>query len=204
MGNIDSHSIAAIPIIMYFNDTELGLGTAFLWTEKNSHYLITNWHNVSGKDPFTGKHTSKTAAEPNKIVAWMHEKTALGSKINKVIPIRDEDGVPKWFIHPTHGNKIDVVALPVPEYQDVEVYAVNLLPESDLLFRVGMDIFILGFPFGLGLGTLPVWKRGSVATEPELVPTDCLHILVDSASRPGMSGSPVFLRSWGGYTYWQT
>jgi hypothetical protein len=41
-----------------------------------------------------------------------------------------------------------------------------------------------------------VWKRGSIASEPDLVKLTTQYYLIDTASRPGMSGSPVILRSW--------
>lgn len=42
---------------------------------------------------------------------------------------------------------------------------------------------------------MPVWKQGSFASEPYLAPDhDQLYLIVDSASRPGMSGSPVIQR----------
>jgi hypothetical protein len=56
---------------------------------------------------------------------------------------------------------------------------------------------VLGYPFGPGKTGLPVWKRGSIASEPDLVPHVENYLLVDTASRPGMSGSPVILRSYG-------
>src|SRR6516225_7224252 len=60
-----------------------------------------------------------------------------------------------------------------------------------------MDVYILGYPFGIGPVGLPVWKRGSMASEPDVLLPVQLHLLVDTASRPGMSGSPVIRRSWG-------
>jgi hypothetical protein len=61
---------------------------------------------------------------------------------------------------------------------------------------VGMDVFILGYPFGAQPPAFPIWKRGSIASEPYLVHSTTGYYLVDTASRPGMSGSPVILRSW--------
>ena len=104
MPTIDQYSVAAIPIEMYFNDTFLSIGTAFLWAQDDRLFLITNWHNVSGKDPNTGEHLSKTAAEPNRIKVWFNRKNQLGDKFAKFVPIRDTQGVPVWFVHPQHGN----------------------------------------------------------------------------------------------------
>jgi hypothetical protein len=58
--------------------------------------------------------------------------------------------------------------------------------------EAGLDCFILGHPEGItGPVFTPVWKRGSIATEPHPnQPT----FLVDSATRQGMSGSPVIAR----------
>ena len=67
---------------------------------------------------------------------------------------------------------------------------------ADLLVTIGMDVFVLGYPFGTGKTGLPIWKRGSIASEPDLVPHVESYLLVDTASRPGMSGSPVILRTY--------
>ena len=43
---------------------------------------------------------------------------------------------------------------------------------------------------------LPRLETGNIASEPDLVPLGPKHLLVDTASLPGMSGSPVIRRSW--------
>jgi hypothetical protein len=196
---IDPYSLAALPIEMYFNSTKLSVGTAFIWKFETRFFLITNWHNVSGKDPNTGKHLSRTAAEPNLLRVWFNAKGAIGNKIAKPLTIRNSDGKPLWMVHPNHGNKVDVVALPLDPLPNVEEYPVNDLPSDDLAIMVGMDVFVLGYPFGLGPSGFPVWKRGSLASEPNLSPDAQLQMFVDTASRPGMSGSPVIRRSWVGH-----
>jgi Trypsin-like peptidase domain len=196
MSVIDQYSVAAIPIEMFFNQTWLALATGFVWAQDGEPFLITNWHNVSGKDPNTGRHVSREAAEPNKLKIWFNQKDNLGSKSPKLVSIRDSHDAPLWFVHPRYGSKVDIVALPLQDFPDVEMYAINTLAEKDLAVQIGFDVFILGFPFGIGPGGFPIWKRGSIASEPELVPTTQLHVFVDTASRPGMSGSPVVRRSW--------
>ena len=68
-----------------------------------------------------------------------------------------------------------------------------------MLVVVGMDTFILGYPFGIAVSALPIWKRASIASEPNLGIGGESFFYVDTASRPGMSGSPVILRTWGGF-----
>jgi hypothetical protein len=79
----------------------------------------------------------------------------------------------------------------------IHFYSINNMGSPDLLVGIGMDVFVLGYPFGPGKTGLPVWKRGSIASEPDLVPQVENYLLVDTASRPGMSGSPVILRTYG-------
>jgi hypothetical protein len=196
MPTIDEYSLVAIPIQTLFHATELGVGTAFIWGLNGSHWLITNWHNVSGRDPNTGKHLSPTAAEPNKLRVWFNVKGLLGNKIAKEIDIRNANNSPLWLVHPKHKNKVDVVAVAIQNYADVDMYPINTLSQMDLVVQIGIDVFILGFPFGIGPGGFPIWKRGSIASEPELAGVTQLHIFIDTASRPGMSGSPVIRRSW--------
>jgi Trypsin-like peptidase domain len=193
---IDEYSLAAIPIQMLFNATELSVGTAFIWKLNDSHWLITNWHNVSGRDPNTGKHLSRTAAEPNKLRVLFNVRGQLGPKVVKKLEIRNASNAPLWLVHPTHKNQIDVVAVAIQNYADVDMYAINTLSQLDLAVRIGVDVFVLGFPFGLGPAGFPVWKRGSIASEPKLPSAIQRHLFVDTASRPGMSGAPVIRRSW--------
>jgi hypothetical protein len=194
---IDEYSLASFPIEMFFNETNLSLGTAFTWEQGGRYFLITNWHNVSGRDANTEKHLSSTAAEPNRIRAWLNRKNEIGNKVAKDVVIRNQDNSPLWLVHPNYKNKIDVVALPLESLEDVEMYPINRMSNSGLALQIGMDVFVLGYPFGIGPGGFPVWKRGSIATEPQLSPGSQLHIFIDTASRPGMSGSPVICRSWG-------
>jgi len=70
------------------------------------------------------------------------------------------------------------------------------LANAALRIAVGMEVFVLGYPFEIKMPAYPVWKRGSIASEPVLVRQTENYMLVDTASRPGMSGAPVIRRSW--------
>ena len=196
MATIDQYSVATVPIQIFFRKTELSLGTAFVWQDGSDLFLVTNWHNVSGRDPFSGKHLSATASEPDRLRIWWNTKGSLGNKFAEDHPLRETNGFPLWFVHPQYRNQVDVVALPVVAPTQADMYPINQMPSDKLLLQIGMDVFILGYPFGIGHGGLPIWKRGSVASEPEIIDANRPVIFVDSASRPGMSGSPVIRRSW--------
>jgi hypothetical protein len=56
-------------------------------------------------------------------------------------------------------------------------------------------VYVLGYPYDINGGKeLPIWKRGSIATEPSINIDNLPKILIDTATRPGMSGSPVIYR----------
>lgn len=61
---------------MYFGETLLSSGTAILAANnKESHCaLITNRHNVTGRNQETGKCISPNAAVPDNIVIYFHKK----------------------------------------------------------------------------------------------------------------------------------
>jgi hypothetical protein len=202
MSSVDKYSIATIPLYQAFGTTDLGLATGFVWAESGRHYLVTNWHVVTGKDPFTGKSLSPTAAEPDRLQILWHKKNAVskdatGPRVKLDEMLRDEDGRPRWLVHPHFGNKVDVVAIPLIVSDEVELFPINALKSDDLAVVVGMDVFVVGYPYGLSATELPVWKRGSIASEPEVADGAQQYILIDTASRPGMSGSPVIRRSYG-------
>jgi hypothetical protein len=101
------------------------------------------------------------------------------------------------MVHPT--KRVDVAILPIPsgaERPSITLYPLNILANSRLRIEIGMEVFILGYPFEIRRPAYPVWKRGSIASEPDLARLTENYILVDTASRPGMSGSPVVRRSW--------
>jgi hypothetical protein len=109
---------------------------------------------------------------------------------------------PKWFIHKTFGYKVDVVAIPVCSKKEIPEHVfINPINSYNFDFNppeVGDDVFVLGYPFNLNGGMeLPIWKRGSIATEPYFDLDNIPKILIDTATRPGMSGSPVIYQRTG-------
>lgn len=59
---------------------------------------------------------------------------------------------------------------------------------------------MLGYPKGLsGGGLFPIWKRATLTTEPAVNIDGLPKMLIDIATREGMSGSPVFAVNKGMY-----
>jgi hypothetical protein len=112
------------------------------------------------------------------------------------IPLYDGDQA-LWSEHRTRQN-VDVVAIKfdVTQLADFANRSINTLEqEGRLAAYTGMDCYVLGYPEGMiGPGWTPIWKRGSIATEPDYDFRNMPGFLIDTATRRGMSGSPVIVR----------
>ena len=177
------------------------LGTGFLWKRSPDFFLVTNWHNVTGRNSITGDFLGSFA--PNFVTVGLKTvqreesgRTWVGS-FRCDIPIRSGDEEPLWLEHPS-GREVDCVLLPI-KIPNIDRLANKMANECDYEARytptVGDDCFIVGYPKGvMGRVETPIWKRASIATEPALDHEHRPMFLVDSATRPGMSGSPVVVR----------
>lgn len=195
---IDPYSLSAVPVEQFFGGTPLGNATAFVWERKGKLYLITNWHVVTCRNSETGVSLAAHAGEPNRLRALFHPQEGRFDIYPHDINLRDSDGNPTWLFHPVHKRNVDVVAIPITQTEGEGILRpINRLAQERLSVQVGMDVFVLGYPFGPAPPSFPVWKRGSIASEPDLVRLGRKFYLVDTASRPGMSGAPVILRSYG-------
>lgn len=103
-----------------------------------------------------------------------------------------------WWEHPTRGQAVDVAVLPLAGDQRFKVVAAltDTTEALDMAIYVGQEVFIIGYPLDAKItGQLPIWKRGTIASEPNYPVSGEPKLLVDSLSRPGMSGSPVIART---------
>ncbi len=196
---IDRYSATTTQIEMYFNEQALSVGTGFFWRRGLQVFLVTNWHNVSGKDNLTGKHLSETLGEPNKLYFRSFENGDPNRPVKFVKQLVDDSGRPLWLEHPIHKRNVDVVCLGLGEFPGA-LCVNDEVNEDPFAHEIAMDAFILGYPHGVGAMGFPLWKRASIASEPHFDIDDLPLFYVDSASAKGMSGSPVILRTSAGRT----
>ncbi|MFL1012267.1 serine protease family protein [Flavisericum labens] len=201
--NINKVSYCTVSISMYLEETKqkLASATAFIYEYGNKYYLITNWHNVTGLNPLTREPISIHGGVPNVLVlSLLIKKKPYLSWSNFSIYLYDNNDESDWLIHPEFGEKVDVVAieLDIGENLNAILTPINKIEFNDFDLEIADDIFILGYPYNLdGGGKFPIWKRGSVATEPDLDMDKLPKIFVDTASKRGMSGAPVIYRRTG-------
>lgn len=201
MTAIDLFSLTTVPIEQYFRDQCLGIATGFMWTVAGRHFLVTNWHVVTCRVFPTKQYIKSHAGRPNMLRVRFNFAGQIFEKQQYDIAIRDWDDRPLWLAHP--ARNVDIAVIPLTFTEDqlkvINLRPINTLTTVDLAIYIGMDVFILGYPLGSGPPGYPVWKRGSIASEPDLVRMTTDYLLVDTASRPGMSGGPVIRRSWGNH-----
>lgn len=194
---VDLWSFAALQIEMYFDETLVSHGTGSIWKHNDKTYLVTNWHNFSGKHPETGKHLSASNCEPNMV--RVHFPRAVGEWVTCDVQLYDGN-TKSWIDHPRPSANIDLAAIEITPPQDAHFRCPANLPSIDLITEVGADLFVIGYPFKIETVGLPVWKRGSLASEPEFSHSGAERFFIDTATRQGMSGSLVIRKVTGEYT----
>jgi Trypsin-like peptidase domain len=189
----------------YWKGKLLAEGTCFFVREDDRMWLVTNWHNLSGRDVSTGQPRLKEGHVPTSLTFSAFKLT--GKEVQEYPQIEqvevevklceDDFSGAVWLEHAEYGRKADVAALEVTGLVDgtlikgVNDLEVGLEEEP----YVSQEVFILGYPFGLFTGSpSPVWKRGSIAIDPHFDPHDLPKIYVDTATRKGMSGALVLAR----------
>ncbi|WP_199481255.1 trypsin-like peptidase domain-containing protein [Vibrio owensii] len=206
-------SLRSLYIEMFYNDTKLLKGTAFVVEKDGFVYLVTNRHNVTGvANDGSGKVIHKSGGVPNKIKIYcVKEQTKqshgglfqefnlgdIGEWVTKVQDLYAEENEPglsdiKWIEHPIHGEKADFVALKIEDTSGAFFHPYDLNPKPCDKFRIPEKIYVVGFPFGKSVaGKFALWSGGTVASEPDFDFEDLPCVLIDCRSRQGQSGSPV-------------
>ena len=214
----DNHVACPFQIQMCDHQGGISLGTAFLYEHEDETFIITNWHNVTGKHSLTGQPLHSECSPLHILAKWpVVDDSAVHPKGTKVahfaaqrLEIENDDG-PLWFEHPEYGSVCDAVAIPFQrpaEWPAVAHKAANKIDETRIPIDPGLKVVVIGFPQGMSTGPgLPVIKTGFLSSMPGYevrlggsfsnvggmkdgvsVPV----ILLDVHTIPGMSGSPVF------------
>jgi hypothetical protein len=214
-------SCAVTRMEMFFHDISLGCATGFLFSFGQSLALVSNWHVFSGRHPETGVATHHTRCTPNRVKFHIsvasHDEQGISIKFRPMdLPI-SRNGQALWWQHRGYldpagqPHHVDIGVLPLEDVIEDFAETKKLIQSFDAQVlvktadnprdwsyqqgtaRVGSEVFILGYPLGLAnQGVFPIWKRGSLASEPLFdIEGNIPVIYVDALTRNGMSGSPV-------------
>lgn len=179
-------------------EIRLSTATGCLYKHDGKTFLITNWHVLSGRNSIdlTPLDTKYSALPHELRVHFPKEKTLDECQV-QTYPLHDQDDKPLWLEH-TLSNQVDVAALCIEAPAGIATYPVSdaykeiTLPIREDFFFVTQDVWVIGFPKSIRVGVMPIWKRATIAAEPRFSSADEKHkLLIDTATREGMSGSPV-------------
>ena len=191
-------SFAAFQIGLKRDDTLLATGTAFFSSVGNRVLLVTNKHNVTGRDTETGKCLdTRNLAIPNNMSVLIPITQSRDEgfqcehwrSFNIPLYVQGNEERPTWIEHP--DPCVDLVGFKfVPKEANIGSL---VLPAdgTDLPMQVGNRINVLGYPFGVSTDNFPIWSTGYVASEPEIDINQKPLMYIDSRTRKGNSGSPV-------------
>jgi len=195
--------------------------TAFLLRRDNHYFLVTALHVLTGRQWQT-KALSDNGLIPDTFTPHIPFYKHIGPREHELFWIRheltlmtDKEGIDEtvapWWVHPRFREDIDVGIVPLSDFpqkihnqlislgraeSNSEIYSFNWNLKPKLTTAVGDDVFVVGFPENIRVtGEMPVWKRGSVATEPDIPINELPYLLVDTGTRSGMSGAPVLRRA---------
>ena len=200
MPTIARPSIQSLLLQMQFKGQPISTGTGFvMMAPRIGAVLITNRHNVSGRNQETNLPLSPTGGVPDEVLIIQNRKGLLGQWVPRLETLY-ESGAPRWLEHPVLGAKADFVALPLRNLDDVDLHPYEVEHTGpDILVGPADSVSVVGFPFGITAGgAFAVWATGFLASEPDVNFADLPIQLIDCRSRQGQSGSPVIAYRAGG------
>ncbi|MBD9405412.1 hypothetical protein IB236_08710 [Acidovorax sp. ACV02] len=117
---------SVVHLKMRFGATELAIGTGFLYERNDKLFIITAWHNVTGRHSETLVCQSGAAAVPDNLVVTLRlsVKTKNGQSgltpCTLIVPLADSAKA-LFYVHPQRWPRVDVVAIPFdPDSLDFE------------------------------------------------------------------------------------
>ncbi|MDZ4307181.1 serine protease [Allopontixanthobacter sp.] len=177
-------------------------GTGFFWRHGTDVFLITARHVVTGRDPFTNEPMSNKGFLPERFRFYPTIEVSPDRWGRATVRLDFATDEPtNWLEDPEFERlRTDIAALKVTSLSGVlgrKIKCLNDEPSnfSDIMSSVGFECSIIGFPqANVGGLMTPIWRRGTLASEP-LLPVDSKPMfLLDASTSPGFSGGPVFRR----------
>lgn len=180
-------STVSARISLFTGNKKISTATCFTFNHEGSCYLVTNWHVVAGRNTYTGQPISNTGAVPDNLRIHVYSNSTYRIESHNLDTVAFRQ-------HPK-GQDVDVAVMPLKLPDELLLWEIPIPHEiEDFRVQPGAEVFVLGFPSGIkGHSLLPIWKRGTIASELPYSDSDPPYILLDTATREGMSGAPVYL-----------
>jgi len=226
-------SNSVVHLTMRFQKTVLSIGTGVIYQHASEYYIVTAWHNLSGRHSESLQPLSDNLAIPDNVVVNLAISMPGGGLMRPsiTIPLIDQEKS-LYYIHPENWPRVDVAIIPFDPHAtylsegrlstgDLYETALSpimnvvgsgtseicpiqkyLVPDSGVIDKwfdsvdVTEELFIPGYPHNVqDYYVQPVWKRATIASSVKYGWNREPKFLIDSASKSGMSGSPVLYYS---------
>ncbi len=140
---------SVVPIVLRYNGVRLAIGSGFLYCKGGKLYLVTAWHNLSGRDSISLDVLSSKGALPNEIAIDFPHAVNNGAttdyfRTSVVIPLEDDGGCNYW-VHSQKWPRVDVAVIPLDTAASYKTE--TRVPEGDiycgsttLIFNVGQSL----------------------------------------------------------------
>lgn len=183
-------------------------GSGFVTQVEGRYYLVSNAHVFSGLKPNNDYMVPEARSIPFYARVSFMGTAGIRTCFDLKLPLLDADKRALWLQHAVKGRAIDVAALPLETLPQIEYFPLELdgkVPVADhegarnrvtVEVVVTQRVYVVGYPLGLdgGLNTASIWVGATIATEPVFDIDGHPRLLVDGATRSGLSGAPVYAR----------
>ncbi|GGM50673.1 S1 family peptidase [Haloarcula argentinensis] len=150
-------------------------------TPSTGPYLVTNKHVIEPPE----------MESPDSIVAYQRNSANIQEVTRHNIPLYDQDGSPRWRVHPDN-SKIDIAVIPV-EFEVPDKCAFHWSDVVRTESASGGDLIqVIGYPNPLeDFYRLPIQRSALVSSPYNVAYHDNAFFYIDARLHDGMSGSPV-------------
>jgi hypothetical protein len=201
---IDHLSLSTTPVFLWKGKRVVSQGTGFYFGRQAQGqaegFLVTNYHMLTGRDPLEAK-----PPRGDSITIQLHKTGDTTSEVREVrLPLFTTEGQPVWVVSES-TPEADLGIIPLPSAGlggcNISCISSEWATESRLKVRPTSNVTLIGYPCGYydTKNALPIWKTGTVASEPDIDFEGKPYFLVDVSAFPGMSGAPVCAIAYGTY-----
>ncbi len=180
---------------LFRNKTYLGSATGFIIQSPTRHYLVTNYHVVTGKNPSTKKWAGANSVAPNRVAIFQNAKEE-GKYFVKFENLFTKKGKKRWIenVVVTKGKKtlLDVVELPLKDTADIILFPVSFSDSIEYGYKD--SIAIQSFPKALRAAQpSPAHASGMVNADVALSSTAEFIVWLSQRELNEMTGSPLYV-----------
>lgn len=202
---VDELSLMTTPVLLLDGAKQVSLGTGFFFAKTDDAgkptvaFLVTNYHVLTGYAP-----GQKGPKKGDRIRYFLHTDPVKPESVKTVeFPLYTTGGSPTWITNPSEPSA-DIALIPIPSSAAQGTHVI-VFGEKDTKSEIRIapmsPVTLVGYPYGYfdTKNFLPIWKTGSIASEPGYDFQGKRLFVVDVSAFPGMSGSPVLAIGMGSY-----